>query len=156
MLWTHPFHIPNGISISSVVLGAVCKTFRPVLRDRCPVCLSCPSSLSDLSVTLMYCGQTGGLIKMKLGTVVGLVPGHIVLDGDPAPPLSFSPRRETEWETVTGTSRLPTPFHSFPVMQQDQHISSLSRVFMWYTNARSLDSYCEIIIITVDLYSAFF
>jgi len=23
---------------------------------------------------------------MKLGTPVGLVPGHIVLDGDPAPP----------------------------------------------------------------------
>ena len=33
----------------------------------------------------MYCGQTVGRIKMKLGTEVGLSPGHIVLDGDPAP-----------------------------------------------------------------------
>ena len=38
-------------------------------------CLSCPV----LSVTLVYCGQTVGQIKMKLGTQVGLVPGHIVL-----------------------------------------------------------------------------
>jgi len=51
-----------------------------MLSDRCPVCLSC------LSVTLVYCGQTVGRIKMKHGTQVGLGPGHIVLDGDPAPP----------------------------------------------------------------------
>jgi len=38
-----------------------------------------------LSVTLVYCGQTVEWIKMKLGTQVGLGPGHIVLDGDPAP-----------------------------------------------------------------------
>jgi len=38
-------------------------------------------------VTLVYCGQTVGWIKMKLGTQVGLSPGHIVLDGDPVPPL---------------------------------------------------------------------
>jgi len=30
------------------------------------------------------CGQTTGWIKMPLGTEVGLGPGHIVLDGDPA------------------------------------------------------------------------
>jgi len=35
--------------------------------------------------TLMYCGQTVGCIKMPLGTEVGLGPGHIVLDGKPAP-----------------------------------------------------------------------
>ena len=35
---------------------------------------------------LVYCGHTVGWIKMKLGTEVGLGPGHIVLDGDPAPP----------------------------------------------------------------------
>jgi len=46
----------------------------------------CLSVLSVLSVTLVYCGQTVGLIKMKLGMEVGLGPGHIVLDGDPAPP----------------------------------------------------------------------
>jgi len=33
---------------------------------------------------LVYCGQTVGWIKMKLGMQVGLGPGHIVLDGDPA------------------------------------------------------------------------
>ena len=36
-------------------------------------------------MTLVYCGQTVGWIKMKPGTEVGLNPGHIVLDGDPAP-----------------------------------------------------------------------
>ena len=38
--------------------------------------------LSVLSVTLVYCGQTVGWIKMKLGTQVDLSPGHIVSDGD--------------------------------------------------------------------------
>jgi len=41
--------------------------------------------LSVLSVTLVYCGQTVGWIKMKPGTEVGLGPGDIVLDGDPTP-----------------------------------------------------------------------
>jgi len=50
---------------------------------RSVVCLSC---LSCLSVTLVYCGQTVGWIKMKLGAQIGLGSGHIVLDGDPAPP----------------------------------------------------------------------
>jgi len=44
----------------------------------CPVC-------PVLSVTLVYCGQMVWQIKMKLGMQVGLGPGHIVLDGDPAP-----------------------------------------------------------------------
>jgi len=38
-------------------------------------------------MTLVYCGQTVGWIKMKVGTEVGLGPGHIVLDGDAATPL---------------------------------------------------------------------
>ena len=50
-----------------------------MLSDRC---LSCPVCLS---VTFVYCGQTVGRIKMKLGVEIGLGPGHIVLDGDPAP-----------------------------------------------------------------------
>ena len=53
-----------------------------MLSDRCPVL----SVLSVLYVTLVYCGQTVGWIKMKLGVQVGLGPSHIVLDGDPAPP----------------------------------------------------------------------
>jgi len=54
-------------------------------------CLSC---LSVLTVTLVYCGQTVGWIKLKLGMQVGLGPDHIVLDGDPAPPspTGHSPR----------------------------------------------------------------
>jgi len=58
----------------------VCKTVRPVLSDRCPVCPVC------LSVTLVYCGQTVEWIKMKLGTEVGLGRSHIVLDGTQLPP----------------------------------------------------------------------
>ena len=46
-------------------------------------CLSCPVCLS---VSLVHCGQTVGWIKMKLAMQVGIGPGHIVLDGDPAPP----------------------------------------------------------------------
>ena len=42
--------------------------------------------LCVLSVTLVYCGQTVGWIKMKLGTEVGIGPCHIVLDGDSVPP----------------------------------------------------------------------
>ena len=38
----------------------------------------------------MYCGQTVELIKLKLGTEVGLGLGHFVLDGDPA-----TPKRDT-------------------------------------------------------------
>jgi len=34
----------------------------------------------------VHCGQTVEQIKMKLAMRVGLDPGHIVLDGDPAPP----------------------------------------------------------------------
>ena len=57
-----------------------------MLSDRClSVCPVCLSSVC-LSVTLVYCGQTVGWIKTKLGTQVVLGPGHIVLDGDSAPP----------------------------------------------------------------------
>jgi len=39
-------------------------------------------------VTLVYCGQTVAWIRMPIGmeVYIGLGPGHIVLDGDPAPP----------------------------------------------------------------------
>jgi len=49
---------------------------RFVLRYRTVVCLS---------VTLVYCGKTLGWIKI-ICMEVGLGPGHIVLDRDPAPP----------------------------------------------------------------------
>jgi len=41
--------------------------------------------LNVLSVTLLYCGQTVRWIKMPLAMEIGLSPGDIVLDGDPAP-----------------------------------------------------------------------
>jgi len=34
----------------------------------------------------VYCGQTAGWMKTPLSTEVDIGPGHIVLDGDPAPP----------------------------------------------------------------------
>jgi len=66
--------------------ATVCKTVH-LLSDRClSVCLLCLSVC--LSVTLVYCRQTVGWIKMKLVRVeVGLGPSYIVLDGDLAPPL---------------------------------------------------------------------
>jgi len=65
--------------------ATVCKTVHPMLSDRClSVCPVC-----DVG---MYCGQTVGWIKMKLGAQVSLSPGHIVLDGDPAP----LPQRQTK------------------------------------------------------------
>ena len=59
-----------------------------MLSDRphvCPLLSVCLSVLFVLSVTLAYCGQTVGRIKMKLGMRVGLDSGHIVSEGDPAP-----------------------------------------------------------------------
>jgi len=44
------------------------------------------SHILFLSVTLVSCGQTVTRIRMPLGVKVGLGPGHIVLDGEPAPP----------------------------------------------------------------------
>jgi len=34
----------------------------------------------------VFCGQMAGWIRILVGTEVGLSPGHIVLDGDPALP----------------------------------------------------------------------
>jgi len=48
----------------------------PLILSCLTICLS-----GCLSVTLVCCGQTVGLIKMKLGMEVGLEPGHIVLSG---------------------------------------------------------------------------
>ena len=79
----------------------VCKSVRPMLYQTvvCPVCLP---------VTLTYCGQTVGWIKMPLGVEVGLGPGHIVLDGEPA---SSSP-----------PTKRGTPFNFWPmfVVAKDQ------------------------------------
>jgi len=58
----------------------VCKTVHPMLSEHCPV-LSC---LSVCDVGVLW--PNSWMIKMKLGMQVGVSPGHILLDGDPAPP----------------------------------------------------------------------
>ena len=45
----------------------------------------CHQDVVCLSLTLVYCGQMVGWIKIKLGMEVGLGLGHTVLNGDPAP-----------------------------------------------------------------------
>jgi len=67
--------------MASSFWATLCKRF--TLCYRTVVCLSV--------LFCLYCGQMVGWIKMKLGTQVGLGPGHIVLDWDPALP---SPKRE--------------------------------------------------------------
>jgi len=62
-------HVPFIFGRPFVKQFALC--YRTVVMSVLAVCLS---------EMLVYCGQTVGWIKMKLGT------GHIVLDGDPAPP----------------------------------------------------------------------
>ena len=53
--------------------------------SRCYRTIVCPICLSVCKVSVL-CGQTVGRIKMPLGAEVGLDPGDIALDGDPAPP----------------------------------------------------------------------
>jgi len=76
---------------------------------RTVVCLSVLSSLSHpvLSVTWVYCGQTVGPIKMKLGVQVYVGPGHIVLDGDPAPPPQTGDFRPTCCGQMAGWIKIP-------------------------------------------------
>ena len=57
---------------------------RPFVK-RFTLCYQTVVSLSVLSVTLVYCDQTVGWMKMKFGTEVGLSPDNIVLDGNLAP-----------------------------------------------------------------------
>jgi len=48
------------------------------LQNGSPYAIGPLSVLSCLSVTLVCCGQTVGWIKMKLGMMAGLGPGHTV------------------------------------------------------------------------------
>jgi len=77
----------TSVSIGFIVSNNFWATFvkRFALCYRTAVC-------PVLSVTLVYCGQTVGWIKMKLGLQVGLGHGHIVLDGNPAPLPNLPPK----------------------------------------------------------------
>jgi len=66
--------------------ATVSKTVRPMLSDHS---VSCPSVCPVLSVTLVYCGQTAGWIKMKLCMQVGLGPGHNVRWRPSSPPQKW-------------------------------------------------------------------
>jgi len=68
-------------------------TVRPMLSNHC---------LSCLCVTLVYCAQTVGWIKMPLGTEVGLGAGDIVLDGDTTPPRKWAQQPPLLWFTDAG------------------------------------------------------
>ena len=66
-----------------------------------------------LSVPLVYCGQSViGWIRTSLGMEVGLGPGHIVLDGDPAPP-----RKGTQQPPKAPTFRPTVLWHGRPSQQ---------------------------------------
>ena len=62
---------------------------RPPLKRNCvkwePSSPSPKRGQSPQFAAPVYCGQTAEWIKMPFRTVVGLGPGHIVLNGDPAP-----------------------------------------------------------------------
>ena len=83
---------------------------RPMLRDRCPVCLS----------VCLY-GQTLGWIKMPLGTEVGLGPDDIMLDEDPAP--------HSERGTAAPTFRPTFLWHGRP---SQQLLSSCFEITQFY------------------------
>ena len=65
----------TGIAVASTALAMLALRRAVKLFALCYIRL-----LSVLSVTLVYCGQTVGWIKMKLCMLVGLSPGHVVLD----------------------------------------------------------------------------
>ena len=62
----------------------------------------------------VYCCQTAGWMKAPLGTEVDLGPGHILLDGVPAPrlkgtaapPLIFGPRLLWPRSPISATAKL--------------------------------------------------
>jgi len=69
-----------------------CAHFRRPFVKRFALCYR-TVVLSFVSETLMYCGQTVGWIKVKLGTQVSIGLGYIVLDGEQLP--SSLPQSDT-------------------------------------------------------------
>ena len=59
-------------------MGVVCRRFWATVISNGPSYAIRDILLSVLSVTLVYCGQTVGWIRMPLGTEVGLGPGDMV------------------------------------------------------------------------------
>jgi len=92
--------------------------------------------LSDCLVTLVYCGQTIGWIKMLLATQVGLDQGDIVLDGDPALP---SPRK---------AAQQPTTFRPMSIVAKRSPILATAELLFYYEVKRAFlyVGYCMTII----------
>ena len=67
------------------------------------------------NLTQYNCGQTIGWIKMALGKDAGLGPGHIVLDGDPAP-----------------QQPLPT-FRPISIVAKRSPISATAELLFWFS-----------------------
>jgi len=63
-----------------------CENSYPIHRLFVALCYRTVVCLSCLCVTLVHCVETGGCISMRRRTVVGIRPGHILLDGDPVTP----------------------------------------------------------------------
>jgi len=125
--------------------ATVCKTVRPILY-RTVVCLSCPVP-SVLYVTLAYCDQTVGLIKIPLGTEIGLSPGDIVLDGD--------------WTQLPPMERGTAPPHFSAHIYCGQTVAHLSYCWALVTTICSSVLFCSLAFLdprvghTMDVLSPF-
>jgi len=93
--WKFIINIGNKCTYWSKLVKPLDMQYREVLyiADRYRPNTACTKYFVVLNFwpTLVYCGQTAGWIKMKLGMEAGLGPGHIVLDGHPAPPQGAQP-----------------------------------------------------------------
>jgi len=95
--------LANFLSMSIVDQHGIWHGGENWSRPKCANCgQSSPSQKTGTAPQFFahfYCGQTAGCIKMPLGMEVGLSPGDLVLDGDPATlpkggrsPAIFGPR----------------------------------------------------------------
>ena len=70
--------------------GSRCHLVRRLTSAQATLCYGVPAppkrGTAPEFTTHVYCGQTAGWMKVPLGVEVDLGPGHIVLDGDTAPP----------------------------------------------------------------------
>jgi len=116
-----------------------------------------------LYVTLVYCDQTVGWIKMPLGTEVDLSRGHIVLDGEPAP---CSPWKGAQQSPVFGPCLLlpngrpsellliiysnclnDSTFEMLLLLKADSFLLNTNK----YSVAKSLFSIATIPVVTFDI-----
>ena len=92
----------------------------------CPACQSC------LSVTSVYCDQTVGSIKIKLGMQLGLGPGRTALDGDPA----SIPHRDTSAKfsvhiccrQIAGWIKMPLSSLIYPFCAEKGHLTPTNQM----------------------------